>query len=426
MRKTAIKFFFRAIICLTVPVLLAGCSRREIHQASPLTQRGYLWQRDWTPSVVSAIQEAQRHMDGAVLLGAEIHWDGKIPEVIYPNINWEILRNVRKPISIALRVNPFSGPFSNHDIAAKTLVQTAISLLQRASEHQVAINEFQLDFDCAKSKLAGYRLWVEELRKAIHPLPLVITALPSWLDDAEFTPLVCAADGYVLQVHSVPTKEESGRSSLCDPMLAKKWVSKASRLGLPFSVSLPTYHAIAGYAPSGKLLGVIMDCIQQAWPPDTRILDFTANPDEIANLVHEWQSNPPSGMKELLWYRIPVSTDQENWRWPTLLAVMQGRKPRHQLSVALQGDNPIDIQLSNTGEAEETTDSSMIATWETGTLVASDALGGWNLDTGKNQATFIPVTEAMRKLCPGEMVDAGWLRFDRITQLQVHVSKPIK
>ena len=38
-------------------------------------------------------------------------------------------------------------------------------------------------------------------------------------------------------------------------------------------------------------------------------------------------------MRELLWYRVPVSRDSLNWSWPTLAAVMAGRAPVHRLEV---------------------------------------------------------------------------------------------
>jgi hypothetical protein len=390
---------------------------------SPLPQRGYLWQRYWTPSVSSAVNEAEGKMDGLVILGGEIHWSEKTPSTIFPEIPWGALRNAPKPTAVAVRLESFNGGFFQNSGAREYVKNTVHAVIKAASEQGVAVSELQLDYDCASSKLDDYRGLVEELRSSIAPIPLVITTLPAWLNEPAFPSLIRAADSYVLQVHSVPTKPESGRESLCDPVLARKWVARASRIGVPFSVSLPTYHAFAGYDPSGRLLGVVMDSIQWPWPPETRILDFTANADEIADLVKEWKSERPPGMKELLWYRVPVSSDQANWRWPTLSAVMSGRKPRHQLETSISGSAPIDFAIINTGEAEENLACTLTATWREGDLIASDALSLWSIEVQKDGAVFRTAHGKRQRLLPGEKVDIGWLRFNKAPVITLNLQR---
>ena len=412
----------QAPVVALVALLTAGCHRATSGATDPLLQRGYLWQREWTPAVVAAITDAENKMDGVVILGAEIHWTGKTPQIIRANIPWEALKDTRKPYSIALRIAPFPGPFAADDVPARAIAETAKSLLTEAADHGMKLAEFQLDFDCAQKKLAGYRVWVGAVHQAIHPLRLVITALPAWLDEPGFLPLVREADGYVLQVHSVPTKAESGYAALCDPALARKWVAKAAKLGIPYSVALPTYRCLAGYAPSGKLLGIVMDSVQPAWPPDTRVLEFATNADEVAGLVKDWLAARPSGLRELIWYRIPVATDNYNWRWPTLSAVMAGRKPVHKLEVIRQGDNPVDLSISNTGEAEEKLECEVSVAWNGAILVASDSLAGWTLQVKKDLAVFKPEPGRGLRLPPGGKRGIGWLRYDQITPLRLQIA----
>src|SRR5947209_17480283 len=92
-------------------ILFAACNRTAPTVSGPLAQRGYLWQRDWTAAVNGAVLEAQKRMDGVVVLGAEIGWTGKKPEVVRANINWETLKTRDVSCSIALRIAPYSGPF---------------------------------------------------------------------------------------------------------------------------------------------------------------------------------------------------------------------------------------------------------------------------------------------------------------------------
>jgi Protein of unknown function (DUF3142) len=404
-------------------VLFAACNRTAPTVSGPLPQRGYLWQRDWTARVNDAVLEAQKRMDGVVVLGAEIRWAGKKPEVVRANINWEMLKSHDVSCGLALRIAPYPGPFAADDTTARFIVNVGKSLIDLAASHGVALSEFQIDFDCAQKDLREYHAWLRTLRDAVHPLRFVITTLPAWLDDPEFVPLLRETDGYVLQVHSVPSSKVTRRANLCDAQLARTWVRRAARLGLPFSVALPTYRCSAGYDATGKLLSVAMDSVQPAWPPDTRVLDFDTNADEMAMLVKEWQQARPPQFREIIWYRIPVATDVRNWRWVTLSAVMSGRKPVHQLEVLQEGENPIDLSIANTGEADEQLDSVVTATWNSAAVVAADALPGWIVDLTNGRAVFTTTTEHRMRLSVGAIRRIGWLRYERPASLQLDLAK---
>jgi hypothetical protein len=98
--------------------LLAACNRVAPTVSGMLPQRGYLWQRDWTPAVIESLAEAKKRMDGAVILGAEILWRGRKPEVVRVNIDWKMLKSHGVPCGVALRIAPYPGPFSAHDATA--------------------------------------------------------------------------------------------------------------------------------------------------------------------------------------------------------------------------------------------------------------------------------------------------------------------
>jgi hypothetical protein len=359
-------------------------------------------------------------MDGVVILGAEINLAGKKPEIIKASIDWEAVKRRAEHCSVALRVAPFAGPFRSDDTSARTIVDVTKEILGDARAHQVKIEEFQFDFDCAQKNLGSYRAWLRVLHPAIQPIRFVITVLPAWLDNSEFLPLVRETDGYVLQVHSVPIS--SGSAMLCDALSAHKWVAKAAKLSLPFSVALPTYRGVAGYGPDGKLLSVAMDSVQPSWPPDTRIFEFGADADEIAALVETWQKARPAQLRELLWYRIPIATDTRNWRWVTLSAVMQGRSPEHKLKLVQEGANPIDLSILNAGEADEQVNSNVMATWSGVGLDASDALSGWSVQSENGRAIFRTIGQQRLRIPPGAIRKIGWLRFDRATNLRAEFS----
>ena len=408
------------IFCVAI-FALAGCHRSDVEISEPLPHRGYIWQREWTSAVIDSLPEAKRRLNGVVLLGAEINFGGKSPETVKASIDWNAVQRQNQHCSVALRVAHFVGPFRADDVPARVIVDIAKQLLDNARAHNVKIEEFQFDFDCAQKNLRAYRTWLSMLRPIVQPIRFVITVLPAWLDDANFLPLVRETDGYVLQVHSVPISARGG-ATLCDSNLARDWIARAGKLRMPFSVALPTYRCAAGYARDGKLLSVAMDSVQASWPPGTRILEFGADADEIAALVHEWQKARPPQLRELIWYRVPIATDTRNWRWPTLAAVMAGRPPKHQLSVRQEGANPIDLSIVNAGEADEQLNVNVTAKWSKADLEACDALSGWSVRSENSRAVFSSVAQSGFRLPPGATRKIGWLRFDQSTNLQTEFS----
>jgi hypothetical protein len=360
-------------------------------------------------------------MDGVVILGAEINLVRKKPEIANATIDWDAVKRSSQHLAIALRVAPFAGPFRSDDPRAQAIVDLAKQLLSEARAHDVNLEEFQFDFDCAQKNLGSYRTWLLALKPIVHPIRFVITVLPAWLNDSEFRKLVREVDGYVLQVHSVPISAGTN-AKLSDARLAREWVRKAARFGIPFGVALPTYRCAAGYGPDGKLLSVAMDSVQPVWPPGTRVLEFGADADEIATLVNDWLKTRPPQLRELIWYRVPIATDTRNWRWATLSAVMAGRLPEHKLNILQEGENPIDLSIFNAGEADEQLNENVIAMWSGAELTTSDALTGWSIRSANGRAVFSAVAPNGIRLPPGTTRKIGWLRFDQPTNLQTEFS----
>jgi hypothetical protein len=145
------------------------------------------------------------------------------------------------------------------------------------------------------------------------------------------------------------------------------------------------------------------------------MLEFSADADQIAKLVGEWKRDRPAGMKELLWYRVPVATDQRAWRWPTLAAVMAGRQPAHRLNAICEGGNPVDLSIVNRGEAEERGGCAVTMTWSGAGATAWDALPGWTGSVDTGQAIFATAPGAGLRLSPGDRASIGWIRYDKLT-----------
>ena len=414
-------WIWQSAAILTTLLLLCGCNHESSVTSVPLVQRGYLWQRDWTPAVDDAVQQADRHLDGLIVLGAEIGWQDGQPLPIEATIDWPQLKALKRPVSLALRIAPYPGPFAEDDATAHAITAEAASLLAKARANGVEPQELEIDYDCATGKLKGYESWLRALGPTVHPTPLVITTLPAWLSQPEFPALARHAGSFVLQVHSVPTLSESGRASLCDPALARKWVDQAARIGVPFTVALPTYWCLAGFDPSGKLAGVAMDSVQPSWPAGTRMIEFGPDANALADLVSQWKTQRPSAMRGIIWYRLPVATDLRNWRWPTLLAVMAGQHPQHDLHVTQQGQAPVDLSIANAGNAEEDLHCDIVVHWNGPRPVACDALPGWSVTTSDGQAIFSTTDSYHLRLSPGTGTSIGWIRLAESAALQTEL-----
>lgn len=139
---------------------------------------------------------------------------------------------------------------------------------------------------------------------------------------------------------------------------------------------------------------------------------------ELSKLVSEWMHERPAAMTGVIWYRLPVSTDHMNWRWPTLVTVMQGKTPRSSLRVEVSQNNPYDVLVINDGEQDEPLPERISLQWDAGQLVADDAMNGFTLENNTNRVTF-RTKERPMILSPEEHRVIGWLRMASPTKIYV-------
>ncbi len=102
---------------------------------------------------------------------------------------------------------------------------------------------------------------------------------------------------------------------------------------------------------------------------------------------------------------------------------MSGRKPLHQLVVLQEGENPIDLAIANTGEADEQLDCVVTASWSSSVIAAADALPGWIVDLTDGRAVFATTAEHRMRLSPGGKRRIGWLRYERPANLRLELAK---
>jgi hypothetical protein len=415
-------------LCLrAVAVAALFFHRHAAAQApAPLAHQVYVWQRAWTPPVLAALANRGTNFERIVPLAAEVTWRGQQPSLARVPLDYAALAAAKVPVGLALRIGPWAGSFASNDPAASFLTSLAGALVGEARAGGVNPVEVQIDFDCAASKLDGYRVWVQAIRRQIAPTPVAITALPAWLNQPSFPALAGAADGYVLQVHSL--ERPAGMDapfSLCDPEAAKRAVARAGQIGLPFRVALPTYGYSLAFNKAGSFAGLSAEGPDRNWPADFQLREVRTDPVQMAQLVQFWSANRPAAMRGIIWYRLPADGDTLNLRWPTLAAIIAARIPTANLRAEPRRVEPglLEISLVNDGELDLSSRLAVEVRWQNARLVAGDGSSGFDLADGDASTAQFQTTLKTHRLPAGEKQVIGWLRLSEDREVQLEIKR---
>ncbi|HEX9943168.1 MAG TPA: DUF3142 domain-containing protein [Thermoanaerobaculia bacterium] len=403
--------------------LLAACRDAPHRAAGPLRQEAYVWQRSWTPAVQESVRQA-KDFAGVVVLAAEADLRGPAPQVVRVPLDGEALRASGRPVGAAVRATAFPGRFADDPRLVRLLQDVVQDVAAEARRQGISLSEVQIDYDCPESKLEDYRDLLPALRKAASPVPLTITVLPTWIRQRRaFRELIQAADGYVLQLHSLVLPEKAGeRVTLIEPRSAQGWAEEAARFRRPFRAALPTYGYEVVFDARGKPLGVLAEGLLLSWSPDVTVRTVRSDPKAMAGLIHGWTRDRPAELAGVLWYRLPVVGDRLNWTWPTLRAVMTGRAPRAELRAVSRHPEPglVEVDLLNAGEAEAAWPSPVRIRWDGEAPSAADGLAVYQIGSADRSEVRLKRSGAGR-LRPGERRTIAWLRFATPTEVRVEL-----
>jgi hypothetical protein len=429
MRRSSIKIAVAAALLLlgALSIVLGRGRFAFFHPRArgPIPQDAYVWQRVWTPEVLAAVGEADADFTRLLVLGGEVSFEDGKTHVVPVGIDRGALRRAARPVGLAFRVGPYAGPFEAAGEPYETIASLVRVRLGDARRAGLPIAEVQIDFDCPTSKLDGYRVWVDALRREVGPIPLTITALPAWLGAPAFERLIDATDGYVLQVHALerPSRADAPLV-LCDPEAAMRAAERAARLGRPFRVSLPTYGYLVAFDAEGKFLGLSADGPQVSWPGGARVRQLWADPAAMAELVTRWTADRPAALVGLVWYRLPVATDAMNWRAQTLAAVRAGKRPAAELHAEIGAPEPLlhEITLVNAGDADAPPGLIVSVRTPDTERVAADALGGFEVVDGGEHRLDLRASEGAPRVRAGERRVIGWVRLQSEGKVEAHVA----
>lgn len=422
MKRRIIPFLVLAVLSVLAVLVFLFWRERPTRASGPLPQEAYVWQRAWGPEVRASLARTS-DLAGFVVLAAEVDLSTDSLRVSRAAWDADALRATGRPVGLAVRIGRFARRdgathrFAERPDLTQRLAGLARRLTADARQRGLPVREFQLDYDCPESRLDDYPVLVRAVREAVDPVPVTITALPSWLRHRrDLGRLLEAADGWVLQVHSLePPRRPDAAAELCDPEAARRAVEAAARFRKPFQVALPTYSYLIAFTPSGDLLGVSAEGPLPAWPRGVLVRIARSDPDALAGLVRGWTADRPEELQGVIWYRLPVAGDRLNWPWPTFEAVRSGRPPRRDLRTQPRHAGPglVEIDLVNAGEAEMGWPVRVDFSWEEGELLAADGLAGYRvLRTGPRALRLERSTTPWdRALRPGERRTVGWARF---------------
>jgi hypothetical protein len=389
-----------------------------------LAREVYVWQRAWNSAVRTSVAEKGEQFEKVVVLAAEVSWKESRLEWVSVPVDFTLLKRGPFAAGMAIRINKIPLPLDQKSVA--NLIGGVEDLLREARSQGFSPAEMQLDFDSPEARLGDYKEILQMARKAVNPIPLSITALPSWLNAPEFPGLLAAVDSFVLQVHSLRgPKRLEAEYTLCDPIEAKRAVAKASLAGKRFRIALPTYGYLLAFDKAGNYLGLSAEGPLPEWPAGTQLRTVRAEPAAMVSLVQEWKMHPPANCTGLIWYRLPISSDQLNWSWQTFVSVMNGRNPIAKIETVLRQPQPrlVEIALRNSGDLDAQFPGELVVKSSGAKFIAGDALIGYTAEEAAPNKWVLSRGQP-DQIRPDETRVVGWIRLDQDAKVEVEITRP--
>ncbi len=381
----------------------------------------YVWQRNWSIPVCEAVRRAGPDAGEFMVLAGEVGFDGTRLRADRPHIDWDALLDAGSPVVLVIRCEVslsrglVRGQTGN---AAQLLAGLAREHVRAARSCGVIVSGVQVDYDCPTSQLGRYAELLQSLRSQPPGMVVSITALPTWLKNRDFSSVAQQASYFVLQVHSLEKPRTlQDAIILCDTGKLAGYLRDASSVGVPYYLSLPTYGYRVAFDEAGSFAALSAEGPIPGWKPGWNVRVAMADPVEMARVVRHVRRRLPAHCLGIVWFRLPVDTDELNWSWPALKAVIQGREPEvaFRAEVRNPGADLYELWLRNTGEANVFGTVSFDVRCEDGATRAYDILGAFREDepvspgrmriSGPAPRLASPVMAAWYRLAPGEPGD---------------------
>jgi hypothetical protein len=394
-------FLTRLIGVLAALAFLNGCER---HDAPPLDQQLYVWQRQWTPAHEAALRDSRADFSTLRVLALQA----------FPQAGWSraridplLLKRDGRPLIAVIRLDGQLKSLNPDEVTAQ--IQQVINDWQA---HGLNLSGVEIDHDAGNARLAAYREFLTQLRADLpSTMPLSITALPAWLDSQQLPALLSTVDSSVLQVHAV----SDPRRGLFDADSAWRWAKAWSRITKkPFYLALPAYGVALLPGADGAPIVESEVPIER----DGKRQELLADPQQLDQLGARLRANPPAHLAGLIWFRLPLTDDRRAWSLTTLRAVARGDALSSRLELEFSAQQGLyEIGIRNEGNLD--------SAWPERVTLAvqgcdgADALAGYALQQGPDLLTFTRLRDG--RVAAGGQRAIGWARCKKIDQGGSHV-----
>lgn len=277
-------------VCILFCVLFA-CPARAARNALP--QSVYVWQRAPSAALARAREAASHHFDGFHILAGEVSWKEERPVLAR-------FHPTEAPAALVFRIASFRA--SNAAVRLGHAVARICDALGTVAPSQ----EVQIDFDAIGDQVAHMSVALTRLRSCAPRV--TFTATPAWLDSPAFPALARAFPDYVLQVHWL--RRQRGKWVLYDSRDARRAAQRASALGIPFRLALPTYAHVLAIDEAGRILFVESERLERRLPAGARLEVAGFDPAALSGDVEFWNRGRLPRLTGLLWFRLPLPDDR--------------------------------------------------------------------------------------------------------------------
>ncbi len=372
--------------------LAQACSRPPV----ALPNDAYIWQRQWTPMLISAVQAntdiVRRWRVLAAQADANGRWQNTAPD-------WATLAQSGRPVIAVVRID---GQLAKFDEQVLRQQVEAVIGTWRASG--VALAGIEIDHDCATARLPAYAHFLARLRGFLHGQErLSITALPTWLNSGALDSVLAQVDEAVLQVHAV----QNPRAGLFDPQQARAWLDAfSSHMHTPWRVALPAYGSRVAWDRDGRVVSIESERSMLVTGMEAH--ELMADPHVLQDFTRQLAADPPAGLAGIVWFRLPTEQDARAWSLATWRAVLTQSPVDPVIAAQLRStDDPqlFDLVLANTGVGDGTPPATVRVT---GRCAAADGINGYFMQRDADGVSFQAREPGLLK--PGGQRPIGWLR----------------
>jgi len=374
----------------------------------------YVWQRNWNSNVGDAVISISNSTGYFTVLCGDLRFKEEKPFINSINIKWDYLTQTETSTTVAFRISTQASKFlatSAIESLANSVGDSISKTIKSAPKNEIV--GIQIDYDCPTSKLVDYVKLIKLLKRRFQHFQISFTALPSWLDSKDFPALAATSDYYVLQVHSFKTPatlEEALRPFSGEAV--SSWIKKASLIGHPFYVSLPTYGYEVSFNESGKFLGLRAETQRITYKPGTKHALVMTDYKRIMAFLTEIEKQKPKHLMGFCWFRLPLKTDEFNWSIETLEMIIEHKIPQVSLKSEVISPKPglYEVYLVNDGQVNIFKDIQFKLTWNKDITFIYDVLAGYR-EEGLGGEGGIKITGIPPKT--GNKILVAWFRTER-------------